>query len=115
MIIGYINTDNKSVAKDTLINTLIRLGMQYVEMEDEVLVEFEYLIKFIEKEDIHNDLNLIDILSKPHSFKDFKLDIEVPSLNIKSDFPRFKKNDYKMESKKIKRKIKTKIDYRRKN
>ena len=113
MKIGYISTDNKGIAKDTLIKNLIKLGMQYVEMEDEILIESDYLIRFIEKEEVYNNLNLIDILDKPYSFKDFTLDIEEPSLNIDS-FPKFKKNDYKMESRRIKSKIKTKIDYRRK-
>lgn len=113
MKIGYISTNNKGIAKDTLIKTLIKLGMQYVEMEDEVLIESDYLIMFIEKEEVYNNLNLINILDKPYSFKNFTLDIEEPSLGIDS-FPKFKKNDYKSESRRIKSKIKTKIDYRRK-
>ena len=114
MKIGYISTNNKGIAKDTLIKTLIKLGMQYVEMEDEVLVECDYLIRFVEKENVYNNLTLIDVLNKPYSFKDLKLDTDIPSLSIDSNFPKFKKNDYKMESRRIKSKIKTKIDYRRK-
>lgn len=113
MKIGYISTNDKCIAKDTLIKTLIKLGMQYVEMEEEVLIERDYLIKFVEKENSYNNLTLIDVLDKPYSFKDFTLDIEEPSLGIDS-FPKFKKNDYKSESRRIKSKIKTKIDYRRK-
>ena len=48
MKINYICTNNKIIAKDTLIKTLIKLGMQYVEMEEEVLIERDYLIKFVE-------------------------------------------------------------------
>lgn len=113
MRIDYIYTYNKSIAKDILIKTLIRFGIQYVEMEDEVLVECDYLIRFVEKEDVYNNLTLIDVLNKPYSFKDVTLDVDIPSLNIDS-FPKFKKNDYKSESRRIKSKIKTKVDYRRK-
>lgn len=86
MKIGYINTQNKKVVKDTLIKTLIKLGMQYVEMEDEVLIECDYLIRFVEKENICNNLNLIDVLDKPYSFKDFTLDTKELSLSIYSSF-----------------------------
>jgi len=106
--IGYINTSNKSIAKDTLIRTLIKLEMQYVEMEDEVLIECDYLIRFVEKEEVYNNLSLIDVLSKPYSFKDFTLDIDVSPLGISSDFHKLKKNDLKKESKRVNALVKTK-------
>ena len=108
MKIGYINTSDKSIAKDTLIRTLIKLEMQYVEMEDEVLIECDYLIRFVEKEEVYDNLSLIDILSKPYSFKDFTLDMEVSSLSINSDFPKLKKNTLKKESKRVNALVKTK-------
>ena len=108
MKIGYINTNNKSIAKDTLIRNLIRLEMQYVEMEDEVLIECDYLIRFVEKEDVFDSLNLIEILNNPCSFKEFSLDTEVSSLGINSDFPRLRKNNYKRESRRVNTLVKTK-------
>ena len=102
--IGYINTHNRGIAKDIIIRNL-----QYVEMEDEILIENDYLIRFIEKEEIDNKLNLIDIINNPYSFEDFELDEDGPALNINSNVTRLKKKDYKMESRRINNKIKTKI------
>ena len=113
MKIGYINTNDKKIAKDMFIKMAIKQGLHYVEMEDEVIIEYKYLFRFVEKEEDLNSLNFVDVLNEPYSFKDFTLDTEVPSLNIKSNFPRLDKNDYKIESKKVKSKVKTKINYNR--
>ena len=116
MNVVYINTQDKRVAKDMLIKAAIKLGFQYVEMENEVIIEYNYLFRFLEKEDVHLiNQNVIDILSKnPLAENPYVLiDESSISFNKKDDFPKFKKNDYKLESKRLNSKIKTKINYNR--
>ncbi len=116
MKIIYINTQNIMVAKDMIIKAAIDEGFQYVEMGSEVIIEYDYLFRFIEKEEVHFiDLNLIDILSKKLTLNPYVYTIDESEISFdkKDDFPKFKKNDYKMESKRVKNKIKTKVNYNR--
>ena len=76
--IGYINTHNRGIAKDIIIRNL-----QYVEMEDEILIENDYLIRFIEKEEIDNTIfeekyfslvqNKSTIWNKANKYKNYAL------------------------------------------
>jgi len=112
----YINTQNIIVAKDMLIKAAIEAGYQYVEMRREVIVEYDYLFRFVEKEEFHFiDPNLIDILNKNLTLNPYIYAIDESEIYFdkKDDFPKFKKNDYKLESRKVKNKIKTKITYNR--
>ena len=118
MEVIYLNTQNILVAKDMLIRAAIKAGLQYVEMENEVIIEYNYLFRFICKEKIcfinQDIINILNDKLKPSEYKiidDFDNNI---SFRDCDSFTKFKKNDYKMESKRIKSKIKTKIDYRRK-
>ena len=99
-----------------LIRAAIRAGFQYVEIENEVIIENDYLFRFIGKEEVHLiEFNLVDILGKKFSSEHpyFMIDESIISFDKKDDFPKIKKKDYKMESKRVKNKIKTKIDYNR--
>lgn len=113
MKIAYINTQNKIVAKDMLIRTAIKLGLQYIEMPDEVIIDGTHLFRFLEKEEIHVNYGLIDILSKHSDFSELTIDNNFISTDNGYDFSRFKKNDYKLQSKQVKSKIKTKVNYNR--
>lgn len=113
MKIAYINTQNKIVAKDMLIRTAIKLGLQYIEMPDEVIIDGTHLFRFVEKEEIHVNYGLIDILSKHLDFSEIIIDNNFISTSKEYDFLRFKKNDYKLQSKQVKNKIKTKVNYNR--
>lgn len=50
MKILYINTSNIKVAREMIIRTAIKEGMKYVEMEDEVLINTDILVRIISKE-----------------------------------------------------------------
>lgn len=100
MRIIYINTQNIVVAKDMLVRKAIEAGMQYVEMEDDVLIDCEYLFKFVPKEIILDSFPLIfNINEKQDLFK--IIDREELLKNSCSSFPSFKKSDFKRESKKV--------------
>ena len=77
-------------------------------MENEVIIEYDYLFRFVKKEVHLNELNLVDILGKKLSSEHlyFTIDESIISFDKKDDFPKFKKNDYRIESKKVKNKIK---------
>lgn len=115
MNVVYINTQDKKVAKDMLIKMAIKLGFHYVEMENEVIIEYDYLFRFVEKEEIYLfNPDFIGILDDSLKFSDFKCDDAEPIyFDKKFDFLKLNKNDYKMESRKIKSKVKTKINYNR--
>ena len=113
MNVVCINIEDKKAAKDMIIKAAIKLGFQYVEMEDEVIIEYDYLFRFVEKEDVFIGHNLIEVLNKPFGPSDFKIDLKPLSSKGKLEFPKRKKNEYKIESKRVKSKVKTKIDYNR--
>lgn len=50
MKILYINTSDIKAAKEMIIRTAIKENMQYVEMEDEVLINTNILVRIISKE-----------------------------------------------------------------
>lgn len=101
MQIIYINTQDIVVARDMLIRKAIEAGMQYVEMEDEILINCDYLIKILQKEviidnsfplifDINDERDLFEIINKEERFYDSR-----------SSFQSLKKNDFKRESKRV--------------
>lgn len=59
MKIVCIKTDNKIVAKDMLIKAAIKAGMQYVEMEDEVLIDGNTLVRFKRKEEVNSSSSVL--------------------------------------------------------
>lgn len=134
MEIIYIVTQNVSVAKEMLVRTAIKAGMSYVEMENEVIIEYNYLFRIISNKkilDYYN--NLIDV-SMLKDFNmcgcyldhvkyqsdiskitkdDYYLDSDNISYKHQLDIPKFVKSDYKRESKKVNSMVKTKQQYNR--
>lgn len=92
MKVMYINTRNISIVRDILIRGTNQEGMQYIEMENEFIID------------------LIDILNKKF-FSDQFIDIiddKFVSINYQSNIHKLKKSDYKRESKKANNIVKTK-------
>lgn len=109
MKVMYINTRNISIVKDMLIRGAIQAGMKYIEMENEVIIDGNYLFRIIEKVDV-NIIDLNDILNKEFSSDQFIdiIDDEFVSINYQSNIHKLKKSDYKRESKKVNNIVKTK-------
>ena len=114
MKILYVNTSNKEIVKDAIIRTAIKEGMQYIEMENEVLVEGRYLFKVVEKciADINNIVN--SFAEHKNSIDIYFSEPEENSQYFKSNsFTRLKKYDYKKESNRVNTILKTKKYYNR--
>lgn len=118
MKIIYISTRNVSVAKEMLIRTAIKAGMNYVEMENEIIIEYDYLFRIISKEKISAHTSLVDVsILRDFNTRDYYLDHYIDSDNLsykyQNDIPKVTKNDYKRESKKVNSMVKTKQQYNR--
>lgn len=107
MNIIYINTSNKGIAKDRLIKGTIKAGMQYIEMEDELLIDGNYLVRFLEKKLAFMDENLVSF--REENINCFFADeVNFKDISLPLSFSKIKKSDYKRESKKVNGLVKTK-------
>lgn len=134
MNIIYINTQNKIVFKDKLIKYLIKNRRLYVEMEDEVLVDTNTLIRISEKQvitifntgmkiiniaDLKDDIGLITLIDKIDERRFIsKSDCFIETINSVFDFEETsyivdKKLDFKEQSKNVKSKIKANNNIRK--
>lgn len=113
MKIAYINTQNKIITKDTIIRASIKAGMQYVEMENEILIEGVYLLRIIEKEDICFNGFPILLSENNLDFKDCCYLENEFIIDSTPSFDGFKKSDYKKESKRVNKLVKTNQYYNR--
>jgi len=116
MEIVYITTQNLIIAKDMLIKAEIKAGMSYIEMEDEIIIENNYLIKILENS--CREIKLIDISNIVTMFNQRMLKPDLDIFNDKSiqfnyqpDIPKYTKVDYKKDSKRVNVMIKTKQNY----
>ena len=114
----YIYTKNVSVAKEMLVKSAIKAGMNYVEMENEIIIKYDYLFRIVPKEKVSARDTLIDVnMLKNFNMCDYYLDHYIDSDNIsfkyQPDIPKVTKNDYKRESKKVNSMVKTKQQYNR--
>lgn len=118
MEIIYISTRNVSVAKEMLVRAAIKAGMNYVDMGNEIIIEYNYLFRIILKEKISAYTSLIDVsMLRDFNTRDYYLDHYINSDNLsfkyQNDIPKVTKNDYKRESKKVNNMVKTKQQYNR--
>lgn len=109
MKIVCINTDNKIVAKDMLIKAAIKSGMQYVEMEDEVLIDGNTLVRFKRKEEVNSSSSVL-------FFE--RAETLIPHIPVFSIRKYIKDNDkyridFKKESRIVKQKIKANQCYKK--
>lgn len=105
MQILIIHTQNRLVAKEIIIRTAIKSGMQYVEMEDEILVE-DYLFRIKEKE---------NTVTSSHLFLEKEKDVEFVPFNktqqIDKNIPQQKKLYLKKQSNFVNEKLKMNQNY----
>ena len=110
----YTDTLDKNIIKNRIIRESIKVGMQYIEMEDEIIIDCEYLFRFIMKEDVYfNPEIVLSTLDDKLYLKDIAFDESEFPIVSKSDFHSFTKKDYKKESKRVNDIIKTKQYYNR--
>lgn len=114
MQIIQVKTSNKQFLKNGIIKNIIKAGMQYVEMEDEILIEGNYLIRISEQKDYFSDSHVINF--KNMMGETFYIEEGEKESNLENssfDFSGFKKKDYSHESKRVNKMVKTKQHYNR--
>ena len=106
MQILIINTQNKLIVRDIFIKAAIKAGMQYVEMENEILIDGCCLIKIKEKEIVKTNFDLFILEKEDRDFRGF-VDINSElKLEKEKIFSKQKKHDYKKQSKLVNDKLK---------
>lgn len=118
MQIIYIGTQNISVAKEMLVRAAIEAGMNYVEKENEIIIENDYLFSIVPKKKVSAHDTLIDVsmlrdLNMCDYYLNHYIDCDNISFKYQPDIPKVTKNDYKRESKKVNSMVKTKQQYNR--
>ena len=122
MRVKNIYTNNLLIAKDYLIRTAIKLGLQYIDIDNEVHIE-GIIYRFYENkilginnliiengvEESTNNKFKIDLNNREYKKEDFENIIKLVNNNPKimvDRIPRFNKKDYLIESRKSKSIIK---------
>lgn len=108
MKVTNIKTDNIKVTKDLIIKTLISNDLQYIDMESELLVETDLLIRF--ELVLNDEITNIDRFIKFGNVSDILNKELMDSIDIKDELceliDKKKKSDFKNESHKVKSKTK---------
>lgn len=107
MKILYVSTNDKKFLKDSLIRKIINLNMQYIEMENEILVNTDILIK-IEDNLTNYDIDEIFLREKQQQMS-YSLN-KICEYNQKD---KLLKNNLKKQQKKESQYVKTKLKQNR--
>jgi hypothetical protein len=108
MKILCINTQNIKVAREMIIRMVLKEGMQYVEMENEVLINTDILVRFNE-ELFENNLPLINLNDEKKDANLYKKIISYENIEDKKQNYFYEKNSkkrQKLQSQYVKTKIK---------
>lgn len=106
MKIIYINTSNKKVTRNMIIRKAIESHMQYVEMEDEVLINTDVIFRIIENISTYYSECIVDCLKDEKKECIPLIDNFYLKENISKTYTKNNKKQQKLQSQYVKNKIK---------